>query len=103
MQSTDEKKPPCGGVLDYRLLGQRSRIVGRLLAARSELQAAQSVAADARFTAAAGRIDVFMDGELDALVRDVIPLLEAGPATPSQPGGMRGWAQDRTPAPESRG
>lgn len=103
MQSTDEKKPPCGGVLDYRLLGQRNRILGRLLAARAELTAAQGVAADARFTQVAERIDAFMDGELDALVRAVIPLLEAAPASPFLPSGMRGWAQDRMPGPESLG
>lgn len=103
MQSTDEKKPPSGGVLDYRLLGQRNRILGRLLAARAELNAASFVAADARLGDAFDRIDAFVAGELDALVREVIPLLEREPANPFPPGTLVGGVPVHRPARSALG
>jgi hypothetical protein len=52
MSAQDEKKPPAGGVVDYRLLGQRHRVMGRLLAAREALQTAEFIAYDARLAGA---------------------------------------------------
>lgn len=103
MADSDEKKPPVGGWSDYRLLGQRHRVVGRLLAAREALETAGFIAYSARLAGAGDALDAFVGRELDALMRDVIKLLEAEPATPAPPAGSAGFRLVSSPAQSPQG
>ena len=93
--SADEKTPPVGGVVDYRLLGQRHRVLGRLLAAREALQAAEFIAYNSRLTGVGDVVGVFVARDFDRLVREALSLLEAGVASPVPPadGGGSQWAK----------
>lgn len=103
MSTQDEKKPPVGGVVDYRLLGQRHRVMGRILAAREALQTAEFIAYDARLAGAGDAVGAFVNRELDALIRDVLKLLEAVPATPAPPAGSAGFHPASLPGQSPQG
>ena len=90
MDEAGEKKPPVGGLIDYRLLGQRHRVLGRLLAAREALQTAEFIAYNARLQRVGDALGRFLQGELDALMREMVSLVATEAASQPQPVGSSG-------------
>lgn len=83
MSVQDEKKPPVGGaVLNVLELRSRHQVVGRLLAAREELLHAMFMARQRNYLSAGQVIEDHLDGPLQAMLEQVLPLLER----PEDPG-----------------
>lgn len=77
MSVQDEKKPPMvGGRVHVAEVRSRHQVVGRLLAAREELLNAMFMARQRGYPSAGQVIEDHVNGPLQGLLEQVLPLLE---------------------------